>query len=121
VLSLLCPSRSALRACLPSSDSNIAYPYSLSSTSSDKLSVSIFPATHFFVPSRLDATLDVLYITAMSERKQINVRMDQETIDKIEWLRANTKPIPTASDAIRTAVNNEYERARKRIAAQSKG
>lgn len=77
-------------------------------------------ATHFIVRVRLDATLDALYNLDMSQRKQINVRMDQETIDKIEWLRANTRPIPTASDAIRTAVNNEYDRVRKKIAAQSK-
>ena len=48
------------------------------------------------------------------ERKQINIRVDDELLKTIEELRAMHRPIPTVSDLIREAVTEKYERERKR-------
>ncbi len=59
-------------------------------------------------------------MTGMPNRKQLNVRVSQDLLDKIDWLRANTKPFPTTTDVVVDAVNEQYERVKKKMAAAEK-
>ena len=56
-----------------------------------------------------------------NDRKQINVRLDSETIAAIEDLRSLMRPIPSMSEIIRIAILSERDRVKRKVDAQAKG
>lgn len=49
-----------------------------------------------------------------NDRKQINVRLDAETLEAIDDLRSMMRPIPSMSEVIRMAILNERDRAKRK-------
>jgi hypothetical protein len=54
------------------------------------------------------------YTSAMSDRRQINVRADDEFLAAIEEVRLHLRPIPTVSAVIRQAVLEKAASLRRR-------
>lgn len=54
----------------------------------------------------------------MDDRKQINIRVDQEFLDAVDDIRAMTRPVPNLSEAIRDAVIETRNRLKRKIEKQ---
>lgn len=71
---------------------------------------------HFFVIDILDGCA---YINAMGKRTQINIRVDEKDLERIENLRRRLHPIPTVTGVIKVALKvledqtNEHARRKK--------
>ena len=53
----------------------------------------------------------------MEQRKQINVRLDDDGLVAIEDIRLMMRPIPTVSKVVRIAILNERDRLKRKVKA----
>lgn len=56
----------------------------------------------------------------MTQRRQINVRLDDDVLAAIEDIRAMSRPIPSMSEVIRVAILKERDALKRKIEAQER-
>jgi Arc/MetJ-type ribon-helix-helix transcriptional regulator len=57
----------------------------------------------------------------MGDRKQINVRLDADTLAAIDDIRAMSRPFPSVSEVVRVAILERRERVRKQLEKEGRG